>query len=474
MRPLFELADEGEVRIDLPDVAGAADVRELLDHERAEMLVELGGRGIRLRLGAMPAPGPTLRLEIDAGLERPRLRRVGRDVLVAEGSTLDDAVAALHLLRTMRRTRADEVVLAPAATADAAIDRLDEEIATTWPSFDRTGTDRAAWRDAHRPDPDDPALLARLQHRVARLGDGHTNVHLRTDVAALPYSARAVEGRLLVADVPVGTPFHELGIRPGDEILGVDVDDLATRVGAPAHCLPWLVGRRILSGPIGSAIELEVRRGDGSAIVASDHPGSSSWPEPIESRRLPSGTGYLRIRRWSVDDHDALDDALHRLNRCERLLVDLRGNAGGSLTAAVAFRRRFLDSPTRIGWVRFSTGDGGLADPAPFDDEPSARIRRRGRTRFLVDGLTYSASEDAILGLRQLAHVDVAGSPTGGGSGRPRLVPLVGDAALTVSTALTYEYNGHCIEGTGITPDLPIPPWTGGPDRGVGAADRSW
>ena len=137
-------------------------------------------------------------------------------------------------------------------------------------------------------------------------------------------------------------------------------------------------------------------------------------------------------------------------------LVDLRGNVGGSLVEAARFRDRFVDRPTTLGTIRFSTGDGQLSPPVPILGHPSERTRWHKRTRFLTDALTYSASEDAILGLRQLDHIDTAGARSGGGSGRARTIRLLDGIDLHVSTALTYDHDGQCIEGAGIRVDLPL------------------
>ncbi len=48
----------------------------------------------------------------------------------------------------------------------------------------------------------------------------------------------------------------------------------------------------------------------------------------------------------------------------------------------------------------------------------------------------------------------VVGEPSGGGSGRPRSLRLLPGWTLTVSTALTYDREGRCIEGAGIPVDV--------------------
>ena len=97
--------------------------------------------------------------------------------------------------------------------------------------------------------------------------------------------------------------------------------------------------------------------------------------------------------------------------------------------------------------------------------------------RFLTDALTLSASEDALLGLQGLPHVRVVGTPSGGGSGRPRTLRLLPGQTLTVSTALTYDRCGRCVEGAGIPVDVPAaeaPPAPDAPDRVLAAADGAW
>lgn len=143
-------------------------------------------------------------------------------------------------------------------------------------------------------------------------------------------------------------------------------------------------------------------------------------------------------------------------------LIIALGSFNGALDLSDAFRRplhrrgRFLREPTTLGSFRFSTGTGTLATARPLHAEPSPSVRWPGRATILVDEMTYSAAEDFVFGLQGLEHITVLGSPTGGGSGRPRVIPLFDDLILTVSTALTYDRTGHCIELNGLPVDGPI------------------
>jgi carboxyl-terminal processing protease len=51
----------------------------------------------------------------------------------------------------------------------------------------------------------------------------------------------------------------------------------------------------------------------------------------------------------------------------------------------------------------------------------------------------------------------VVGERSGGGSGRPRSVPLLRTWRLTISTVLTYDRSGRCVEGAGLPVDVEVP-----------------
>jgi carboxyl-terminal processing protease len=161
------------------------------------------------------------------------------------------------------------------------------------------------------------------------------------------------------------------------------------------------------------------------------------------------------------------------------LIVDLRGNPGGATSTAARFRDRFLREPTLLGSIRFTRSDGALMPAEELWAEPApAEQRWRSAVRFLTDAGTYSASEDALLGLQGLRHVEVVGEPSGGGSGRARSIPLLPGWRLTVSSCLTFDRQGRCIEGSGIRVDRAIPmaerTHTDWESELLAAADRGW
>lgn len=175
---------------------------------------------------------------------------------------------------------------------------------------------------------------------------------------------------------------------------------------------------------------------------------------------MPSGNGYIRIRAWLLGKNleERIDEAFAQLRSCHALIVDLRGNPGGNLLMGHAFRNRFLRKAGTVGFIQTTLPDGTLGPKEPIHGEPSQLLQQRWPkpVRFLTDAMTYSASEDAMLGLQGLDHVQVFGEPSGGGSGRMRLIRLLPGWRLTISTALTFDVRAHCIEGKGIPVDIAV------------------
>lgn len=465
--------------------AGELDAfRQLVARERGELEVELGAR---VELVDHPDTGEP-RFLIGPAHSNPAMAdqpQVGEatlwfdpdsQLLVADAKDLAGVSECLHLLRTFVQQSPQRMTPHDCQTVQEAANRVEEEVRLTYPAFELRSLDWQELTARYRPrvaaslDP-----VAELQRWVAELHDSHTWVHSWPRPGALPYVVRVDQRGAHFMDVPTGTPAWEAGVRWGDQLVGVDAADAFSRTGAPRHLRPLLAGRRLLQAPSGRRRTFTVQRSDATTTEFSDTASQQPWGKPLAWWRTSEGLGYLRVRSFQDGMSDRVDVALADLAAAESLIVDLRGNLGGSLVEALAFRDRFLTQPLAMGTVRYSTGEGELSAPFPITAEASDRRRWSRRVRFLTDPLTCSASEDALLGLQGLAHVQVMGLPSGGGSGRPRSIRLLPGTRLSVSTALTYDRTGHCIEGAGIPVDVSVN-WYAQPplDQVPAEAIRAW
>jgi carboxyl-terminal processing protease len=362
---------------------------------------------------------------------------------------------SLNLLHTLVRSGREVVRDNACESISEICDRVVVEVGGSYPAFGLRALDWAALSASHRPavmaaaaDP-----LPALQRWVAELGDAHTSVH-RTPRPRNPTYAVAVDGDdAVLLGVPTGSAGFEAGARSGWRLVGEDPAGWWSRTGAPAHARPLVAGRRMTAIPDGESRPMTARSPDGRTVMWLEH-APAATRDLVAWDRLDAGVGYLSVRGWAADMIAVFDAALTALASCDRLVLDLRGNTGGNLMAALRARDRFVRRETVMGSIRYSDGVGGLSAATGIVARPSDDVRWDGALIVLTDPLTYSASEDFLLGLAGLDHVRVVGEPTGGGSGRPRTLPLLPGLELSVSTALTYDREGRCIENLGIRPDV--------------------
>lgn len=486
---------------DGPDDQNVTGFCTLLHHERAELEVELGcpiefvdreesdPSGPRVLIGPArtnPALSRYLQRSSRSPATAPHVLIDRHDRVVAlDGPDIWNVITAFQLLRTAIRTgQTDSYATEPASTRET-LDLIEREVGATYPAFALRGIDWSAAVRVHQPDlATGGADLPSIQRLLSDLQDAHTWARSAATNARLPYRVWASPHTAHLVHVPKWSPGWRAGARAGDELISNRIRQWWERTSATPRTRALVTGYRMLSGRLGSVRTMRVRSATGEVLVWRELFPPSPWKAPISWRLLPTGTAYLRIRGWQAtrDWHAAMDRAMRDLQSAPRLLVDLRGNVGGSLIAAQDVRDRFLDRPTALGTIRFSRGDGTLGDHAPIVGTPPADGWRWTKpVRFLIDRQTYSASEDVLLGLQGLPHVQVVGERSGGGSGRPRTLRIGNDRSISISTALTYDRHGHCIEGSGIPIDLPLPiersflsPSTMPSAAILDLADRAW
>ncbi len=172
----------------------------------------------------------------------------------------------------------------------------------------------------------DPSELARLDRET----DG------RFHGLGVSMRAPASEGRVLFP--LAGGPAEIAGIRPGDRIVRVE-GRAWSDIGQEGF-------RAIVSTPEPREVELAVVGFDGAERTV--HVETASVVEPtVRHERLLDATrriGYVALRAFSAESPHELDLAIERLShgRLAGLVLDLRGNPGGTLNAAVQIAARFV------------------------------------------------------------------------------------------------------------------------------------
>jgi carboxyl-terminal processing protease len=385
------------------------------------------------------------------------------------------------LLRSLARHAGGVLPVADCATTEAAIARIQAEVGDSYPAFALRNLDWDAICAAQVPRvaaAADPVVA--MQEWLAALQDAHTWVRPAAMPGDLPYDIWVTPEGMRLARVPPGSAAWEAGARPGDRLVGEEPAGWWRRTAATPHSRPLVAGRRFLQDALTRPRPFTAAAPAGRRVTWTETPPADPWNPVAHWERLPSGSGYLQIRAWvkAAELEAQLDAAFAALRAAPGLIVDLRGNPGGDLALAQRFRNRFLPEAGVLGTIRYSTGHRRLSAPEPILGEPAPPDQCWPKpARFLTDPLTYSASEDVLLGVQGLPLVEVVGEPSGGGSGRVRVLRLLPGWRLMISTALTYDRQGRCVEGAGIPVDRPVAPNRYAPqaeDVVLRAADRGW
>ncbi len=174
---------------------------------------------------------------------------------------------------------------------------------------------------------------------------------------------------------------------------------------------------------------------------------------------LAPDIGYIRIPTFDGSSFGPdMDVALRRLGGVRALVVDVRGNGGGSNRNALDVAARFVTGEHVYAYVRFRSGPArGDFTPPHAEAVHWAGALYTGRAIVLANRGTYSAAEMFVLMMRTVPGVTVVGDSTGGAGGNPLTRELPNGWTYRFSQTITSAPDGTTFEGTGLAPDLWVP-----------------
>jgi carboxyl-terminal processing protease len=243
------------------------------------------------------------------------------------------------------------------------------------------------------------------------------------------------------------TPASRAGLAGGDLIVSID--------GQSTHGMDLQKVVRILRGKPGTSVKLTIARGTQGPFDVTLTRAIIEVPS-VKSQLQENGVGYVRITEFggetAVDFRKAIDKLKHDAGgKLKGLVLDLRNDPGGLLSAAVAIAGDFLDGGTVVSiHGRKRSDDRTFTAPAKGDLLAGIPVA------VLINGASASASEIVAGALQDRHRATVLGTPSFGKGSVQSVIPLAGHGALRLTTALYYTPAGRSIQGEGITPDMLI------------------
>ncbi len=241
-----------------------------------------------------------------------------------------------------------------------------------------------------------------------------------------------------------GTPAQAAGIKTGDQIIAID------KKSTDSMSVDEAVNE--IRGPAGTTVDLSIVR-SGKPLDIKITRETIQVPETDDGLDTASGVYHIALYEFTSNSANLFDQAFRRFlaSGSKKLIIDLRGNPGGYLDAAVDIASHFLPKGTTIVTEDF---DGKATNQVHtslgYDDVPAGT-----EVVVLIDGGSASASE-ILAGALQDNHVaTLIGTKSFGKGSVQTLLPLDG-GSLKVTVARWITPAGHWIMGNGITPDITV------------------
>src|SRR3989344_5997808 len=259
------------------------------------------------------------------------------------------------------------------------------------------------------------------------------------------------DGQLMVVAPLKNSPAERAGIRSGDAVLGID--------GKPTDGMAVDDAVKLIRGPKGTSVKLTLGRlpaqaGEGTAepfevTIVRD---TISIPI-INNVKRGDGIYVIELYSFSANSTELFRQALREFmeSGSTKLILDLRGNPGGYLEAAVQMASFFLPVGDTVVTEDFK---GKRDNVAHRSLGYNVFANQELDMAILVDRGTASASEILAGALEQHGVATLIGERTFGKGSVQELVDLGGGAELKITIARWLTPNGTSISDGGLTPDI--------------------
>lgn len=264
-------------------------------------------------------------------------------------------------------------------------------------------------------------------------------------VVGIGVEIKPTDAGLTIQRVLTDGPAAKAGLKKGDVILAVNGQRLNGRTVTKAADL--------ITGRAGTQVSLTVTRGDQTGNVSMTRSRVEIMTvNDVQFLDRESGVGYFKLDKFGAKSADEVDRALWALHRqgMKSLVMDLRGNPGGLLTAAVEISNKFVPCGTIVS-TRGRLASDNMKETADHEQTWNMPLV------VLVDGNSASASEIFAAAVQENQRGLVVGENSYGKGTVQTHFPLRSvSGSVRITTAKFYSPKDREMAGAGVAPDIRV------------------
>lgn len=265
------------------------------------------------------------------------------------------------------------------------------------------------------------------------------------------------DGGLVVVAPLKGSPSEKAGIRTGDRILKID--------GQTADGLAVDKAVKMIRGKEGTVVVLTVTRESknepfdikitrAQIEIPTIKTETKGGTKDGSKDSLVDGVFIIHLYNFSAISSNLFRDALREfvVTNSNKLILDVRGNPGGYLDAAVDMASWFLPS----GKVIVTEDFGKKAEPVVYKSKGYNVFGDKLKMVVLINGGSASASEILAGALKENGIATLVGEKSFGKGSVQELVKITPETSLKVTVARWLTPLGNSISHAGINPDIVV------------------
>ena len=256
------------------------------------------------------------------------------------------------------------------------------------------------------------------------------------------YVEKTEAGDISIVKPVEGGPAERAGIKAGDIIYAVDGENTAGKD------LTTVLSK--VKGEAGTKVVLKIIRKGENDYLDIEVTRKLIEENTVSSRMLAGNTGYIRVTGFEEVTNKQFSNAVGSLedSGMKSLIIDLRDNGGGLLTAAVGMLDRLLPK----GLLVYTKDKSGVAEEYFAEDDRCVKIPMA----IIVNGNSASASEVFSGALQDNGVAELVGTKTFGKGIVQTIFGMDDGTAIKMTTSKYYTPKGRNIHKTGLEPDIEV------------------